>query len=447
MIEAIKPLKRFLTFITAFIFIFSFFFVMQLECTIEAHADVAALAISSLALGGEGTLAADGTVTAACVIAPEVVCAIAVVAIAAGVVYTNRQQILSFIQGAYNFNMALGHNISSEFIKNADGTVTATAQGIADLHQYINSVNSKVTTTAHYYINTESCQLGIGGSATFNIAFTANETRTLYLAFYNVDNKGSQINTASLYYGTTLLKSGLVQFDYATWLNQLDNPTSVAPITITTTDNSMTIVGTNNSWSDTFSNLTFPVSLTVPITNNSTYKESTTEYVSTCLPTSVGKTSAVPTTGYLNPALPTTGDAVIHVPANPTWDGLTGDVTGTITSTIQISSSTDTSSSTAIDLSPSTDTIDWSPLENIKVFDKFPFSIPWDLKNIVSSLVATPEAPKWVIDIPMSSLHLPDFAFTIDFSQYEVPVKVIRWGFLLIFTGGLAFVAYKLIKH
>jgi hypothetical protein len=96
---------------------------------------------------------------------------------------------------------------------------------------------------------------------------------------------------------------------------------------------------------------------------------------------------------------------------------------------------------------PSSHSIDWSPLEDIPLFDKFPFSLPFDLSSIMVSLVAVPTAPKWTPDIPMAGLHLPDFKFTIDFSQYQPVVDVIRWGELLVFTGGLAFVFYKICKH
>jgi hypothetical protein len=124
-----------------------------------------------------------------------------------------------------------------------------------------------------------------------------------------------------------------------------------------------------------------------------------------------------------------------------------GAVSGTIADTTDAGTTTGSTTSTPDWAAAGTDSIDWSPLENLDLYDKFPFSLPWDLANISTSLVAVPEAPDYKFNIPMSGLHLPNFAFEVNFANYEVPVLVIRWGLLLLFTGGLAFAAYKLIKH
>lgn len=76
---------------------------------------------------------------------------------------------------------------------------------------------------------------------------------------------------------------------------------------------------------------------------------------------------------------------------------------------------------------------------------KFPFSIPWDLKNSISGLVATPVPPKFVIPF----LHKSDWGInediTVDLSQFETVATVCRWGFSVLWVVGLIFITRKLI--
>jgi hypothetical protein len=144
-----------------------------------------------------------------------------------------------------------------------------------------------------------------------------------------------------------------------------------------------------------------------------------------------------------------TRPADVTVPANPTYGDVIGKTAADTSTTVTTDTGTTTGDTTAEPdwTKPGTKSIDWGPLTNLYLFDKFPFCLPWDLKNMVAGLVANPVAPHWDFDIPMSGLHLPDFAFSVDFSQYEPVVLVIRWGILAAVTVGLIFGAYKLIKH
>ncbi len=99
-----------------------------------------------------------------------------------------------------------------------------------------------------------------------------------------------------------------------------------------------------------------------------------------------------------------------------------------------------------IDLNPvEVGQIDWMPLiqsgENFK--SKFPFSIPWDLRNAVQSLSAPAEVPRW--EIPLDSWKLGANSLVIDFAQFETLAKIVRWGLLFLFIFGLALLSRYVI--
>lgn len=90
--------------------------------------------------------------------------------------------------------------------------------------------------------------------------------------------------------------------------------------------------------------------------------------------------------------------------------------------------------------------IDFSPLITSvsKMTTKFPFSIPWDLKNAITSLQATPAPPNWTINFD-SRYFKGGGNITIDFSQFETLAAVTRWGILILFNISLILLAKKLI--
>jgi hypothetical protein len=75
---------------------------------------------------------------------------------------------------------------------------------------------------------------------------------------------------------------------------------------------------------------------------------------------------------------------------------------------------------------------------------KFPFSIPWDLTNAISSLVATPQAPVWTISFP-KNLFVGGGEIVLDMSKFEVWAAIIRWGVLIVFNIFLILATRKLI--
>ncbi len=82
------------------------------------------------------------------------------------------------------------------------------------------------------------------------------------------------------------------------------------------------------------------------------------------------------------------------------------------------------------------------PADIIK--NKFPFSIPWDLKNAITSLTATPKAPKWTINFD-SRYFAGGGQIEIDFAQFEAWAKIVRWGVLIIFNITLILITRKII--
>lgn len=82
---------------------------------------------------------------------------------------------------------------------------------------------------------------------------------------------------------------------------------------------------------------------------------------------------------------------------------------------------------------------DFNPLITLGLKDKFPFCIPWDIKNSVAALNVVGEAPKWDIDFK-------EISFSIDFSMFEEWAKIIRWGVLIIFNFGLIKSTRNLIR-
>ena len=75
---------------------------------------------------------------------------------------------------------------------------------------------------------------------------------------------------------------------------------------------------------------------------------------------------------------------------------------------------------------------------------KFPFCIPWDLKQGVSQLLAPAEAP--VFDIPFKNQRLNiDETIHVDFSQYDSVASVSRWFFSACWVVILIMLTKKMI--
>jgi len=76
---------------------------------------------------------------------------------------------------------------------------------------------------------------------------------------------------------------------------------------------------------------------------------------------------------------------------------------------------------------------------------KFPFSIPWDLKNAVTMMQATAVIPVFTIPFVIPSINFTD-EIVLDLTQFDYLAKITRWFILALFMIGLILVTRKLIK-
>lgn len=82
--------------------------------------------------------------------------------------------------------------------------------------------------------------------------------------------------------------------------------------------------------------------------------------------------------------------------------------------------------------------IDFSPITNISISDKFPFSIPWDLRDSVEMLASEGKAPKW--DVPIVTETI-----TIDMAEFEQIASIMRVFNTLLFIVALIMLTRRLI--
>lgn len=99
-----------------------------------------------------------------------------------------------------------------------------------------------------------------------------------------------------------------------------------------------------------------------------------------------------------------------------------------------------------IGVNPGELSLDFSPLlATGEMFtNKFPFSIPWDLKNSIQSLVVQGEAPTFTLPFKNMGV-LGGRDVVLDFSIFEKWAIIIRWGLLIAFNVMLIFATRKLI--
>lgn len=82
--------------------------------------------------------------------------------------------------------------------------------------------------------------------------------------------------------------------------------------------------------------------------------------------------------------------------------------------------------------------LDFSPLQNLALKDKFPFSLPWDLQRVVGMLVAPGVAPRWELPIKGETL-------VIDLSQFDSLANISRNFLSIIFVVGLIIVTRRFV--
>lgn len=116
-------------------------------------------------------------------------------------------------------------------------------------------------------------------------------------------------------------------------------------------------------------------------------------------------------------------------------DALPGAITDTMTGAI------------VTDLTQAQTSKDWGMTSPF--FDRFPFSIPWDVAGCFSLLVADPIKPIWKIPFKIDNPAIKvDEEVVIDLSgdEWQGPIKVVRAFILIAFIAALAVITRALIK-
>lgn len=107
---------------------------------------------------------------------------------------------------------------------------------------------------------------------------------------------------------------------------------------------------------------------------------------------------------------------------------------------IEIEDETETGNDdNAFDIPDEDISIDWSPLQNITLKDKFPFSLPWDLKRIFELFSAEREAPVW-------RLPIKEHEVIIDFNTFEELARITRIFNIIIFVVILIILTRKFVS-
>lgn len=89
-----------------------------------------------------------------------------------------------------------------------------------------------------------------------------------------------------------------------------------------------------------------------------------------------------------------------------------------------------------------TKTIDFNPLMQIALIDRFPFCLPFDLRDIIQKFQADRKAPEFEIAWKVRDTEVK---YKMEFAQFERLAEITRWGTFLIFVVGLIMVSRKLI--
>lgn len=94
-------------------------------------------------------------------------------------------------------------------------------------------------------------------------------------------------------------------------------------------------------------------------------------------------------------------------------------------------------------LSPSKD-FDWGKFLDPSLYLVFPFCLPWDLVELVKTLIADPQAP--VIDWPMPTLTGQQ-NLHVDLSPWSPVAAVLRAGELVVAAVGLIWITKTMIRN
>lgn len=89
---------------------------------------------------------------------------------------------------------------------------------------------------------------------------------------------------------------------------------------------------------------------------------------------------------------------------------------------------------------PATISFDFTALQNIELAKKFPFSLPLDIKNAVSTFSAEPKTPNFTVQFPECFYN---YKFTVDLKDFNFIASISRAFCIIIFNIALIYVTYK----
>lgn len=101
---------------------------------------------------------------------------------------------------------------------------------------------------------------------------------------------------------------------------------------------------------------------------------------------------------------------------------------------------------------PTTGSLNWGPLllAGQLVKEKFPFSIPWDLKNQLNVFNVAPQAPVVDVDIPnfikLGGMTIP-LDFTLDLTRFDTIALITRWFVTLLVDIGFILMIRRLMPE
>jgi hypothetical protein len=451
-----KKVKRVVAIFVLTLFM-GFFIVANTQMVITAKADVIGDIIQAVVT----TVAGTGLV-----IAPEAVVLIAGAAVLGGASFNNTVQFYNFVKGFVQWcngseARALGVDYkilgTLAILGLGHTAVTLSPALMSALKAYIVMLKGSVGVLDYTNLLASYIDLPANSNTFPVVSLVAN---TVYTGF---SASATHVDTAN-YNGSLgveiLLENGLTSGSFMSLVDVLSaGVSSIESFYISEIDtfsNSLTI----HAWyggnvTTNVNNIAFPFDYPLNIINHyrvpvSANLNSLTSISNTGVFTGVAD---IPISGdgaiSLDKPLVGTFPVAVPIPSAVVVGQTAGTLTGALTDAIPaavIANPIVIPANPTYDL-PTTGYIDWSPLSNITLLDKFPFCLPWDVKNLVSSLVAPAVAPVFNFDIPMDALHVPNIVFSIDFNNYRIVVDVIYWGLLLITTVGLIFSVSKIIKH
>lgn len=343
--------------------------------------------------------------------APEIAL-VACVAISAGVVFENREQVISMAGGLYRGLLASGHAITTS----ATGALSMGLDSLNWIKNDIASLNGGTPQT-----------IVLGTTGAISLVPLSMNGVTMSTGFTILHEWGGSMWHINA--GQVLLLTAFGNGYYDFWVGASHYSTSMSETEL------FQLVPDNADGS---------------ICLNPSYPQ---QVFSGDITGNIGGTTGTfprtaPTT--YNPDMGITIPSTLPLEYSPSGTSdWVGDLVGTsdFTTTFPIADSVPITPPVTAPLDWSiptaTPSIDFTPFQNFNLTNKFPFSIPWDIKNSFQTLVAPSVAPTFDIDMThwLGGTH-----YIINFTMFDKLASILRWGLLMAFNIGLIIKTRSIIR-